>query len=93
MCKFVTDNFDIILIKRICLAEIDKQKEWVNFWKTLFFVLLGAIFGIIGYTFNKFSELSELQLIFLLFASISLSITNILVLKKLKKEIEKLKDL
>ena len=75
------------------MAEIDKQKEWINFYKTLFFVLLGALFGVIGYVFTYIENLSEIKLILLFISGVILIVVNILVLKKLKKEIDKLEEM
>jgi len=42
------------------LAKIDKQKEWVAFWKTSFFGIIGLIFAIIGYTFKNYKIFNNL---------------------------------
>ena len=75
------------------MAEIDEQKEKVTFWRNLFFVLLATIFGLVAYTFENFDKLSNIKLIIIDITGFFMFIGNIFILIKLKKEIEKLKDL
>jgi len=75
------------------MAEIDKQKEIIGYLKTAFFFLLGTLFGIIAYLFEKYDKLNDIKLIFLNIAITIIVILLIYLAKKSKKEIDKLKDL
>jgi uncharacterized membrane protein HdeD (DUF308 family) len=75
------------------LAEIDKQKEKITFWRSLFFFLLASIFGLVAFIFTKYSYLNDLQLILSNIAGLLLLIGIISVALKLKKEIEKIGDM
>ena len=75
------------------MAEIDKQKEWVNFWKTAFFSVMGLMTGVFAYIFQMYEKLSNLKLIMLNILIFVLFIAAILILIKLKKEIEKLGEM
>jgi heme exporter protein D len=74
------------------LAQVDEQKK-VAFWRTLFFFWLTVIVGLIAFIFNNFEKLNNVKLflsnISLVLVIIFLIITSI----KMKKEIEKLRDL
>ena len=74
------------------MAEIDKQKEKITFWRSLFFFLLASIFGLVAFIFTKYSYLNDLQLILSNIAGLLL-IGIISVALKLKKEIEKIGDM
>jgi uncharacterized membrane protein HdeD (DUF308 family) len=75
------------------LAQVDEQKEKVAFWRMLFFFWLTVIVGLIAFIFNNFEKLNNVKLflsnISLVLVIIFLIITSI----KMKKEIEKLRDL
>ena len=75
------------------MAEIDKQKEWISFWKTAFFSIMGLITGVFAYIFQMYEKLNNFKLILLNILIILLVIASILVLIKLKKEIEKLGEM
>ena len=75
------------------MAEIDKQKEKIGFLKNLFFILLGTLFAIIGYLFNYYEKLNNTKLILITFTSFSLSIICLILLVKIFKNIDKLKDM
>ena len=75
------------------MAEIDKQKEKITFWRTLFFFLLASIFGLVAYIFTKYEKLNEIQLILSNIAGMILLIAIINVGVKLKKEIEKIEEM
>jgi uncharacterized membrane protein len=75
------------------MAEIDKQKEKITFWRTLFFFLLASIFGLVAYIFTKYEKLNEIQLILSNIAGMILLIAIIGVGVKLKKEIEKIEEM
>ena len=47
------------------MAEIDKQKEWIGFWKTAFFTTLGLLFALFGYMFQMYKKLEDIELIIL----------------------------
>ena len=40
------------------MADIDFQKEKVNFWRMLFFFWLTSIVGLIAYIFNNYDKLT-----------------------------------
>jgi hypothetical protein len=75
------------------LAEIDRQKEVVGFFKSAFFVVLGLIVALSGYIFEKYEKLPDIKLLILNVTEIVLLIAFVLIGLKLKKEIDKLKDL
>ena len=75
------------------MAELDKQKEKVSFWRTLFFVWLTAIFGIIAYLFEKLPNLNEIKIDFAIIGLLFLVAFLIATSIKMTKEINKLKDL
>ncbi len=75
------------------MAEIDKQKEVIGFWKVAFSVIVGAVFGIIGYLFDNFDKLSNVKLIFTNVAVVFLIVLLIFIANVLIKEIDKIKDL
>ena len=75
------------------MAEIDKQKEKVVFWRMLFFFWLTITVGLVAFIFNNFDKLSDVKLLLsnitLLLVIVFLIITSI----KMKKETDKLRDL
>ncbi|WP_456471425.1 hypothetical protein [Caminibacter sp.] len=75
------------------MAKIDKQKEKIVFWRTLFFFLLASIFGLVTFIFTKYLTLNNLQLILSNIAGAFLLIGIIAVAVKLKKEIDKIGDM
>jgi H+/Cl- antiporter ClcA len=75
------------------VAEIDKQKEWVSFWKTAFFSVMGIMFGLFGYIFQTYKRLNDIEKLVIILLIVILVISSILILKKLKREIEKLGDM
>ena len=75
------------------MAELDKQKEKVSFWRMLFFFLLTSIFGLVAYLFNSYESLSELKIVLANVTLFGLVVALIIVLIKMNKEIDKLKDL
>ena len=75
------------------MAEIDRQKEIVGFFKNAFFVVFGLIVALSGYIFEKYEKLSNFKLFVLNVTEIFLLIAFIIISLKLKKEIDKLKDL
>ena len=75
------------------MAEIDKQKEKITFWRTLFFFLLASIFGLVAFIFTHYMKLNNIQLILSNITGILLLIGIILVAIKLKKEIDKIGEM
>ncbi len=75
------------------MAEIDRQKEIISFFKTSFFFTLGLIAGLSGYIFNNYEKMSEIKLIILNLIEAALIVIIFLIGFKLKKEIDKIKDL
>jgi len=71
------------------LAEIDRQKEIVGFFKNAFFVVFGLIVALSGYIFEKYEKLSNFKLFVLNVTEIFLLIAFIIISLKLKKEIDK----
>jgi uncharacterized membrane protein AbrB (regulator of aidB expression) len=45
------------------VAELDKQKEKIAFFRSLFFFLLASIFALVAFVFTKYRELSFVQLL------------------------------
>ena len=75
------------------MAEIDRQKEIVGFFKSAFFAVFGLIVALSGYIFEKYEILSNIKLFILNVTEIVLLIAFVLIGLKLKKEVDKLKDL
>ena len=75
------------------MAEIDKQKEKISFWRMLFFFWLGSMFGLLAYMFNHFERLSKAKMAVVLFSVVLLVILLIITAVKLQKETEKLGEL
>ena len=75
------------------MAEIDKQKEKITFFRSLFFFLLASLFGLTAFIFNKYKNLSEIELILVNFIGFILLITIMLTGIKLKKEIDKIGEI
>ncbi len=75
------------------MAEIDKQKEKIAFLRSVFILLLGSLFALIGFIVTKYPLLNEIQLILSDIAGIILLGIIIFLLIKILKEIDKLKDL
>ena len=77
------------------MAELDRQKEKVSFWRMLFFFWLGSIFGLIAYMFNHFDRLTEqnTKLAILTLSTVLLVILLLVTAVKLKKETDRLGEL
>ena len=75
------------------MADIDKQKEWIGFLKTSFFFLLASIFGLFSFEFLHYMKLNNLQLILINILLLIFVIIDVVILLKLIKEINKLKDM
>jgi len=75
------------------MADIDKQKEWIGFLKSAFFFLLASVFGLFGFEFLHYEELSQLKLVLINILLALFIVIDILILLKLIKEINKLKDM
>ena len=75
------------------MAELDRQKEKVSFWRILFFIWLTAIFGVIAYLYEKLPNLTEGKIAFAIIGLIALIVFLIITAIKMTKEIDKLKDL
>ena len=74
------------------MADIDKQKEWIGFLKTSFF-LLASIFGVFSFEFLHYKNLNDLQLVLINVLLIIFVAMDVIILLKLVKEINKLKDM
>ena len=75
------------------MAEIDKQKEKVAFWRNLFFFILASVFGLVGYLFTHYKTLEAIEIAVVDIAIFGLVISLVFIAKKMIKETEKLKDL
>ena len=75
------------------MAEIDKQKEKITFWRSLFFFLLASIFGLVAFIFTKYTQLDEMQLFLVNLAGLSLFVAIIGAGIKLKKEIDEIEEM
>jgi len=75
------------------MAEIDKQKEKIAFLRSIFVLLLGSLFALIGFIVTKYPVLNQIQLILADIGGFILLIVIIFLLIKILKEIDKLKDL
>ena len=75
------------------MAEIDRQKERVAFWRNLFFVVLTALFGLSAFIFNNFDKLNEVRLIIIVVVTFLFAVSLILIAIKMRKETDKLRDL
>ena len=75
------------------MSKLDRQKEKIAFWRTMFFFLLASIFGLVAFVFTKYDKLSEIQLILVNIAGFMLLIGIIGTTFKLKKEIDKIEEM
>jgi len=75
------------------MAEIDKQKEKIAFLRSIFILLLGSLFALIGFIVTKYPVLNQIQLILADIGGFILLTVIIFLLIKILKEIDKLKDL
>ena len=75
------------------MADIDRQKEWIGFLKSAFFFLLASIFGVFSFEFVNYEKLNQLKLILINILLALLIVIDILILLKLFKEIDELKDM
>jgi len=75
------------------MAKIDREKEIVTFFRSAFFFVLSLIVALTAYIFNSYEKISVLKLILLDIVEISLILIDVLIGVKLKKAIDKLKDI
>jgi len=75
------------------MAQIDREKEILTFFRSAFFFVLSLIVALTAYIFNSYEKISVAKLILLDIVEISLIFINILLGIKLKKAIDKLKDI
>ena len=75
------------------MADIDYQKDKVNFWRMLFFMILTTIFALVAFIFNNYETLNTFKLITVNVVTFMLVLILILISLKMSKEMEKLKDL
>jgi len=75
------------------MGKIDKQKEIISFWRSLFFFFLGSMFALIAFIFTKYDKLSDMQLIIADIAGGFLLVGTIGAIVKLHGEIEKIGDI
>ena len=75
------------------MSKLDKQKEKITFWRTMFFFLLASMFGLVAFIFTKYTQLDEMQLFLINLAGLSLLIAIIGAGIKLKKEIDGIEEM
>ena len=75
------------------MSKLDKQKEKITFWRTMFFFLLASMFGLVAFIFTKYTQLDEMQLFLVNLAGLSLFIAIIGAGIKLKKEIDEIEEM
>ena len=75
------------------MSKLDKQKEKITFWRTMFFFLLASIFGLVAFIFTKYTQLDEMQLFLVNLAGLSLFVAIIGAGIKLKKEIDEIEEM
>ena len=75
------------------MSKLDKQKEKITFWRTMFFFLLASMFGLVAFIFTKYTQLDEMQLFLINLAGLSLFIAIIGAGIKLKKEIDEIEEM
>ena len=46
------------------MAKVDKQKEIIGYLKTGFFFLLGTLFALIAYLFDKYDKMKIEKLVY-----------------------------
>ncbi len=75
------------------MGSIDKQKEKIAFWRTMFFFLLASIFGVVAFLFTKYEKLNEVQLILANIGGVVLVVALIATSVKLKTEIDNIEEM
>jgi hypothetical protein len=75
------------------MSKLDKQKEKINFLRTMFFFLLASMFGLVAFIFTKYFQLSETQLFLINLAGFILLVAIIWIGAKLKKEIDNIEEM
>jgi len=75
------------------MAELDRQKERVAFWRNLFFIWLTTILGLIAYIFANYEKLNLIGIFLVNLALFIVVILLVVTAKIMIKEIDKLKDL
>ena len=75
------------------MSKLDKQKEKITFWRTMFFFLLASIFGLVAFIFTRYTQLDEMQLFLVNLAGLSLFTAIIGAGIKLKKEIDEIEEM
>ena len=75
------------------MSKLDKQKEKITLWRTMFFFLLASMFGLVAFIFTKYTQLDEMQLFLINLAGLSLLIAIIGAGIKLKKEIDEIEEM
>jgi len=80
-------------LKRREVAQIDREKEIVAFFRSAFFFVLSLIVALTAYIFNSYEKMGVLKLVLLDAVEMSLIFINIFIGIKLKKAIDKLKEI
>jgi len=75
------------------LAEIDKQKEKITFFRSVFLLILGSLFALIAFIFTNYNKLNQVQLFLANIVGFVLLVSILLLLKKIFEEINKLEDM
>ena len=75
------------------MSQIDKQKETITFWRTMFFFLLASMFGLVAFVFTHYSKLNETQLKLVNISGFLLLCAIIGAGKKLQKETNEIEEM
>ncbi|NPA10632.1 MAG: hypothetical protein GXO62_00130 [Epsilonproteobacteria bacterium] len=75
------------------MAEIDKQKEKITFFRSVFLLILGSLFALIAFIFTNYNKLNQVQLFLANIVGFVLLVSILLLLKKIFEEINKLEDM
>jgi nicotinamide riboside transporter PnuC len=75
------------------MADIDRQKEVVNTIRVVWLFLIGTLFGLFAFLFQNFDKLSDFRLILINVVIVINVFVVIYLSKKLKENIDKLKEL
>ena len=75
------------------MADIDRQKEVVNTIRVIWLFLIGTLFGLFAFLFQNFDKLSDFRLILINVVIVINVFVVIYLSKKLKENIDKLKEL
>jgi len=75
------------------MAKLDKQKEIIGYLKTGFLFLLGTLFALIAYLFDKYDKMKIEKLVFIEIAILIIISLLFFVAKKSKQFIDELEEM